>query len=262
MRSFGRLWVMVMCVIIAFFACTDDKQIEKVRKAKKELEQIEEQKRQEEEKKKEEERKKREEKEKKQEEERKKKEEEERKKREEEEKKQEEERKKKEEEERKKREEEEQKKKEEEERKKKEEEERKKREEEEKKKKEEEERKKKEEEEKKKKEEEAKFKVLEGVYSGKRTYTRNQYQIDEVFNVAIGYSKEDKKWNVTFSSVKIEKTAALITQEEDKLIFYVEWHAYDDFSATLLFTPSSKKLKITTTCSDSSENWTYEGTKQ
>ena len=239
MRSFGRLWVMVMCVIIAFSACTDDKQIEKVRKAKKELEQIEAQKRQEEEKKKEEERKKREEEEKKQKEERKKKEEEERKKREEEEKKQEEERKKKEEEE---------------ERKKKEEEERKKREEEEKKKKEEEE-------EKKRKEEEAKIKGLEGVYSGKRTSGNDQS--DEVFNVAIGYSEKDKKWRVTFSSVAIGRTADLITQEEDKLIFYTEWYdGYYHYSATLLFTPSSKKLKITTTCKYSGYNWTYEGTKQ
>ncbi len=206
---------MVMCIIIALSACTDDKQIEKVRKAKKELEQIEAQKRQEEEKKKEEERKKREEEEKKQKEERKKKEEEERKKREEEEQK----------------------------------------------KKEEEERKKREEED-KKKEEEAKFKVLEGVYSGKRTST-SKYPMDEVFNVKIGYSKEDKEWNVTFSSVEIEKTAALITQEEDKLIFYVEWrYNYRDYSATLLFTPSLKKLKITVMCSDSYYSWTYEGTKQ
>ncbi len=148
------------------------------------------------------------------------------------------------------------------------EEERKKREEEEKKqkeerkKKEEEERKKREEEQKKKEEEEVKFKVLEGVYSGKRTYTRNQYQIDEVFNVKISYPEEDKKWYVTFSSVKIEQTAALITQEEDKLIFYVEWYDHGKYSATLLFTPSSKKLKITTTCSSSDYNWTYEGTKQ
>ena len=127
----------------------------------------------------------------------------------------------------------------------------------------EEERKKREEKEKKRNEEYAKFKGLEGVYSGKRTYAKDQSQIDEVFNVTIGYPKGDKKWNVTFSSVKIQKTAALITQEEDKLIFYVEWdyHGYD-FSATLLFTPSSKKLKITTTCSSSDLNWTYEGTKQ
>ena len=158
------------------------------------------------------------------------------------------------EEERKKREEE--RKKREEERKKKEEEERKKR---------EEEQKKKEEEERKKKEEEAKFKGLEGVYSGKRTYAKDQSQIDEVLSVTIGYPEGDKKWNVTFSSVKIEQTAALITQEEDKLIFYVEWRgSYTGYiySATLLFTPSSKKLKITTTCEKSSYNWTYEGTKQ
>ena len=169
------------------------------------------------------------------------------------------------EEERKKREEEE--KRQEEERKKKEEEERKKREEEEQKKKEEEKRKKKEEEEqKKKKEEEAKFKVLEGVYSGKRTSGKNgQSQIDEVFNVTIGYPEGDKKWNVAFSSVQIKKTADLITQEEDKLIFHVEWrdsYNYRNYSATLLFTPSLKKLKITTTCGNSDYNWTYEGTKQ
>ena len=152
------------------------------------------------------------------------------------------------------------------------EEERKKREEEEKKqeeerkKKEEEERKKREEEEKKKKEEEAKFKVLEGVYSGKRTSGKNgQSQIDEVFNVTIGYPEGDKKWNVAFSSVQIKKTADLITQEEDKLIFHVEWrdsYNYRNYSATLLFTPSLKKLKITTTCGNSDYNWTYEGTKQ
>ena len=131
----------------------------------------------------------------------------------------------------------------------------------------EEERKKREEEEKKREEEYAKSKVLEGVYSGKRTSGENgQSQIDEVFNVTIGYSKEDKKWYVAFSSVNFDGTASLITQEEDKLIFYVEWR--DDergtryHSATFLFTPSSKKLKITKTCSDSYNNWTYEGTKQ
>ncbi len=129
----------------------------------------------------------------------------------------------------------------------------------------EEERKKREEEEKKREEEYAKFKVLEGVYSGKRTSGENgQSQIDEVFKVKIGYSKEDKKWNVTYSSVNIGGTAALITQEEDKLIFYEKWYDgnYRDYSTTLLFTPSLKKLKITTTCEYPSRNWTYEGTKQ
>ncbi len=154
------------------------------------------------------------------------------------------------EEERKKREEEE--KKQEEERKKKEEEERKKR---------EEEQKKKEEEERKKKEEKAKFKGLEGVYSGKRTYAKDQSQIDEVFNVGIRYPDPSHNWRVTLSSVRVDGTASLITQEEDKLIFYAEWND-GSCASTILFTPSAKKLKITMMCRDSSENWTYEGTKQ
>ena len=121
-------------------------------------------------------------------------------------------------EERKKQEEEERKKKEEEERKKKEEEERKKKEEE---KRAEEERKKREEEERKQKEEAAKLKFLEGVYSGTRTYPNSSYNRDknEIFNVSISWSQESKKLEVFFSSAITTKSAALISQEKDKVVF-------------------------------------------
>ena len=130
----------------------------------------------------------------------------------------------------------------------------------------EEERKKREEEERKQKEEGAKLKFLEGVYSGTRRYPNKSYASNEneIFNVSISWSQESKKLEVFFSSALTTKSAALISQEKDKVIFYGTWkeNSGGDCTATVLFTPSKKSMKITTICRYSDYNWTFEGKKQ